>query len=55
MTPRLSELLKRLDIAVEDDGDSTYARFAYDENPERIAPVVQALVDRFATAEGVSV
>lgn len=51
--PRLSELLRRLDIAV--DGDLVHARFDYDENLERIAPVVQDLVGRFAAAEGVSV
>ncbi len=46
--PRLSELLRRLDIAV--DGDFVHARFAYEENLELIAPVVQDLVDKLALA-----
>lgn len=46
--PRLSELLRRLGITV--DGDHVHARFAYDESLERIAPVVQDLVDRLARA-----
>jgi hypothetical protein len=29
-------------------------RFDFDENPEHIAPVVQDLVDRFATAGAVT-
>ena len=48
--PKLSELLRRLDVAVESDQDFTHARFVYDENLERIAPVVQDLVDKFAAA-----
>ena len=53
MAPRLSELLRSLDIAVEDDRDSTYARFAYDESLERIAPVIQNLVDKLAASGNV--
>ncbi len=48
--PRLSDLLRRLDITLEDDPEFIHSRFAYDENLERIAPVVQDLVDRFARA-----
>ncbi len=51
---RLSELLRHLDITVEDERDFVHARFRYDESMERIAPVVQSLVDKFATSREVS-
>lgn len=48
--PRLSELLRRLDMAVEDERDFICARFTYGESLKRIAPVAQNLVDRLASS-----
>jgi hypothetical protein len=50
---RLVELLRRLEIPLEDERELIHARFAYDEDPERIAPVVQTLVEKIATATDV--
>ena len=43
--------MHRLEIEVPPEEEW---RFDYDENPERIASVVQHLVDRFATVRNVS-
>ena len=51
---RLSELLRNLEIAVEDEIDFVHARFAYEENLEHIASVVQNLVEELAAAGYVS-
>jgi hypothetical protein len=50
---RISDLLRRLDIALEDERDFIHARFAYDESLEIIAPVGQKSVDKFATVRDV--
>ena len=53
-TARLRELLRRLDISLEDEHELVHVRFDYDEDLAVIAPAVEALVEKLATADEVS-